>query len=463
MPPESDLPTFADLALPDALKAAVADKGFERPTPIQAAALPHLLAGRDVTGQARTGSGKTAAFGLALLTRIEPTDRRVQALVLCPTRELAAQVASDLRAYGKRIPGLTVLVVAGGQLAKPQTVALSRGVHVVVGTPGRVLDHLRRGNLVVDGLRTLVLDEADRMLELGFTDEMAAIASFLPTDRLTALFSATFPPGVLALAASWQRDPERVAVDARGPELDAFAVVAPTDAKTRAVDAVLRHHAPATALVFCNQRKDAADVAVALARAGHAAVALHGDLEQVDRDAIMGAFRCGGVRVLVATDVAARGLDVAGLDLVVQHDLPFQADVYVHRVGRTGRAGRRGTTVAVVTPAERPHLPTLAAGSAPPTEVSTPSASGPALRADWRVLRLGAGRKDKLRRGDVLGALTGDAGLAGDDVGAIDVGERVTFVAVRPDVARMALQGLARAGVKGRRIRAELLPSATEA
>jgi ATP-independent RNA helicase DbpA len=450
---------FASLPLAPALLAAVAERGFTAMTPIQAAALPPLLAGADVLGQARTGSGKTAAFSLPLLQRVDLTRRAPQALVLCPTRELAAQVASEIRALGRRLPGLRVLPVAGGQPPRPQALALDQGVHVVVGTPGRVLDHLRRGRLDGRAIGALVLDEADRMLELGFADEMAAILAFLPTDRQTALFSATFPDAIAKLSADWQRSPVRVTIPDDSPPVRSSALVTATDAKPAALDALLRALAPESALVFCNQKKDAAAVAEGLAAAGHAAVALHGDLEQIDRDVVMAGFRCGAVRVLVATDVAARGLDVAGLDLVINFDLPFQSDIYVHRIGRTGRAGRPGEAWSLCTAATLPHLPEIA-GSGPPIVVTDPpraAPDAPPLAAPWGLLRLHAGRADKLRPGDLLGALTGDVGLSGDQVGRIQIGDRISFVAIGLAAAGAAARGLTEHGVKGRRVRVERL------
>jgi ATP-independent RNA helicase DbpA len=440
---------FSDVPLSAALRRAVAELGFEEMTPIQVAALPPLLAGRDVSGRADTGTGKTVAFSLPLLQALELGFRRVQGLVLCPTRELAMQVTADLRALGKRTAGLRVVPVVGGQPGALQAKTLAEGAHVVVGTPGRTLDHLRRGTLDLSAVRVLVLDEADRMLELGFGDDMAAIRAFLPADRQTALFSATFPEAITQLSAGWQRDAVHVEVEERAPTIDAHAAI--VENKLAALDHLLRALQPSAALVFCNFKRVVAETAVALQRAGFAAAALHGDLEQVDRDRVLASFRNGSVRVLVATDVAARGLDVDGLPLVVNFELPARPEDYVHRVGRTGRAGREGQAWALVTASEERKVPegVLRATLPAPGPEAGPLASG------WATLWLGAGRRDKLRPGDVLGALTGDCGLDGADVGKFEILDRWAFVAVSSRVVGAALRGLAKHGVKGKRVRVE--------
>ncbi len=447
---------FTALPLDPTLQKALSDLGFTQMTPIQAAALPPLLAGRDLVGQSRTGSGKTAAFALPILQGLALADRRVQALVLCPTRELAAQVTTGIRALGRRSPGLRVVTVTGGTPGGLQSRALGEGAHVVVGTPGRTLDHLRRGTLDARRVRWLVLDEADRMLELGFADEMSAILDGLPADRQTALFSATFPEKLSTLTAGWLRDPEHVVIPTEVTDLTAAAVVVEEDAKGDALRRLLAALAPASALVFRNLKRTVAETAADLEAAGFAAAALHGDLEQHEREQVLATFRNGTVRVLVATDVAARGLDIAGLDLVVNADLPLHADDYVHRVGRTGRAGRPGVAWSLVTTRELRMLPDLAVGTA---EIGVrdglPDGPGAPLASDWATLRVGAGRRDKLRPGDLLGALTGDVGLGKDAVGKIEIHDRWAFVAIARGSADAAVKGIARHGVKGKRTRVE--------
>jgi len=458
-------PTFADLDLSLPLQAAIADLGFTRLTPIQAVALPPLLAGRDLIGQAPTGSGKTIAFALPLLQRLNLAERRVQALVLCPTRELVTQVMAEVRSAGKRSPGLRVVSLIGGQPGGLQAAQLAEGAHVVIGTPGRTLDQLQRGRLDVSAVTVLVLDEADRMLEMGFADEVDAILAALPTTRQSALFSATFPTGLAELASGWLHDPARVTIASEGKDLDAYAAVVEDDAKDMALDQLLRALQPASCLIFRNLKRTVAESARLLTAAGHSADALHGDLEQRDRDAVMARFRNGSIRVLVATDVAARGLDVSGLDLVVNADLPAHHEDHVHRVGRTGRAGRPGVAWTFITDKQRSRLGDIAGdtrmaplpaadGLRQSGEAST---EGAPLAATMTTFWLGAGRGDKLRPGDLLGALTGDIGLAGTAVGRIEIHDRWTFVAVAQTAARTVADGLVKHKVKGLRLRFEQL------
>jgi ATP-independent RNA helicase DbpA len=466
--------------LPAPLAAVITELGFTTATPIQAQALPPLLEGRDVVGRAPTGSGKTLAFGVPLLARIDLTLRRPQALVVCPTRELAGQVAGALRTFGRRLPGLRILVAAGGVPGGPQRRALEEGVHVVVGTPGRLVDHLERGNLDPNDIVTLVLDEADRMLDMGFADDMERVLEALPPHQ-TALFSATFPPRIAELAGRWLDHP--VVVDVLAPSgvatwTDAEKEPEPTStlrqlacvveespraeeprvdpAKIAVLVPLLRRHP--RALVFCNFKASAAALATELRAEGLAAAAFHGDLEQLDRENVLARLRNGSVRVLVATDVAARGLDVEGLDLVVNVELPSKPEIYVHRVGRTARAGAAGLAVALVTTREEKKLDWFEplVGKIPRISRAELLAA-PELppEAPMDTIRLGAGRKDKLRPGDVLGALTGEAGFAASDIGKIEVQDRWTYVAVARTVSRAALKWLEEGRVKGRRIRVE--------
>jgi ATP-independent RNA helicase DbpA len=446
--------TFAELDLAEPLKQAVADMGFSQLTPIQAGALPPLLAGRDLIGQAPTGSGKTIAFAAPLLQKIVLTERKVQALVLCPTRELATQVMAQVREVGKRSPGLRVVVLVGGQPGGLQAAQLAEGAHVVIGTPGRTLDMLQRGKLELAAVTTLVLDEADRMLEMGFADEVQAILDRLPRARQSVLFSATFPTGLADLASAWLLSPARVTIEAQRQDLETCAAVIEEQDKDAALDQLLRALQPASALVFRNLKRSVAETAQRLSAAGHSADALHGDLEQRERDAVMAAFRNGSVRVLVATDVAARGLDITGLDLVVNVDLPAHAEEYVHRVGRTGRAGRPGVAWTFVTGSQSGRLGAIAGE---PQQVTLPRAAGGPLTSTMTTFWLGAGRTDKLRPGDLLGALTGSIGITGADVGRIEIHDRWSFVAVRTTAAPLVAAGLKQHKVKNLRVRFEQL------
>ena len=398
---------FAALGLSATLCQVVAELGFAAPTPVQAQAIPLLLAGRDLIGQSSTGSGKTAAFGLAILQKMSWAKRRPQAVVLCPTRELCAQVARELRKLGRREAGLAVAILTGGQPVKPQLAALERGVHVAVGTPGRVLDHIVRGSLDLTGVTTLVVDEADRMLEMGFGAEMEQIFARAPKPRQTVFFSATYPRSIDAMANAHLDDPARLTVAASdGPQARArhLAYVVGDDRRLDTLLAILgaspSGSTPESTLVFCNFKATVNRVQQALAAAGFSSASLHGDLDQRERDLVMAKFRNHSVRVLVATDVAARGLDIEGLDLVVNFELPFQPEIYVHRVGRTGRAGKAGLAVSLVgpqdrakvkaieaaigAPLERPASPTAGGGATPPERAP----DGPARQTDAAMVTL---------------------------------------------------------------------------
>src|SRR3954470_24290217 len=324
--------TFSTLALAPAWLENLEQLGYREMTPIQALALPAMLAGRDVLGQAATGTGKTAAFGLALLSRITPRGDRPGALVLCPTRELAAQVAEEIRRLARPLAHTRVLTLSGGTSVQRERASLEHGADVIVGTPGRVLDHLQRGRLDLSGIRTLVLDEADRMLEMGFVETVSAIARAVPAERQTLLFSATFPDAVRALSTTYQRDAVHVVVPDEDVTARITQIVYDVDRSERvaALIRVLGHHRPESAIVFCNHRETCDEVAAALAQSGFAAVALHGGMEQHDRNTGLLLLSNGSLRVVVATDVAARGLDIEDLGAVINYDMPRQADVLTH-------------------------------------------------------------------------------------------------------------------------------------
>jgi len=446
---------FSTLALPAAWLQNLEQLGYVEMTPIQALALPAMLEGRDVLGQAATGTGKTAAFGLAVLSRITPRGERPGALVLCPTRELAAQVADELRRLARPLPHTRVLTLSGGTSVQRERASLEHGVDVIVGTPGRVQDHLVRGRLDLSGVRTLVLDEADRMLEMGFVETVSEIARAAPGDRQTLLFSATFPEAVRALSATYQRE----ALHVEAPAEDVAARVSHVvyrverrEERTAALVRILGHHRPESAIVFCNHRETCDEVAAALAQSGFAAVALHGGMEQQDRNTVLLLLRNGSLRVVVATDVAARGLDIDELGAIVNYDLPREDDVFVHRVGRTARAGRSGLAISLVesTPRHGP-LSGVALSAVPSAESQRPPP--PAMV----TIAIQGGRQDRLRPGDIVGALTTGVGIAGTDIGHIAVNDRISFVAVVAPVARRALDGPPSGRIKNKRVRSYLV------
>ncbi|MHC4847235.1 MAG: ATP-dependent RNA helicase DbpA [Planctomycetota bacterium] len=456
---------FASLALSPSLLAVVAELGYTEMTPIQAQGIPLLLDGEDIVGQAKTGSGKTAAFSLPILQKLDLDKRVLQAVVLCPTRELCAQVAREIRKLGRKHAGLHVLVISGGQPMRAQLAALEKGVHVVVGTPGRVLDHLGRRTLDLRQVSMAVLDEADRMLDMGFAEEMEKILAALPKARQTAFFSATFPGTIEEMSRTHQRDALRVTIDEPEeeiPQIRQLVLAAEPDEKLRALYRVLAEHPHDSALIFCHLKATVGELTNTLAEAGASAACLHGDLEQVDRDRVMAMFRNRSVRLLVATDVAARGIDVADLDLVINYDLPAKPDIYIHRIGRTGRAGKLGLAVSLATRRDDRKIAAIEERIGAPLERMTAGGADltrqVARAAEMGTIHIAGGRKDKVRPGDILGALTGEAGgLRGEQIGKIEIHDRRAYVAVARDVCRKAVDSLNNGRIKGRKFRASLV------
>ncbi|WP_157269413.1 ATP-dependent RNA helicase DbpA [Azohydromonas aeria] len=456
-------PGFARLALPPALLDNLEQLGFTAMTPIQAAALPLALAGHDLIAQARTGSGKTAAFALPLLTRLDTDRFEVQALVLCPTRELAEQVTQQIRRLARAEANVKALNLSGGSPIKPQAESLAHGAHVVVGTPGRLLDHLERGNLRLDALTTLVLDEADRMLDMGFFDDIAAVAAKCPKQRQTLLFSATYPEGIAKLAQRFLREPREVKV----AEPKAAARIAEhwfevtENERLHAVSQLLAHYRPQSSIAFCNTRQQCRDLVEVLRAQGIEALALHGELEQRERDQVLIRFAGRACSVLVATDVAARGLDIEGLDAVINVEITPDAQQHVHRIGRTGRADAPGLALNLATLDEMGRVGLIEQQQGRESQWekldALREAPGGPLQPPMHMLQILGGRKDKIRPGDVLGMLTGEGGLAGAQVGRIHVGDYHTHVAVAREVAAAVVARLAQGKLKGRRVKLRLL------
>jgi len=465
--------SFRSLGVPDDLANVLDGLGFREPTPIQAATIPVLMDGRDVTAQAITGSGKTAAFSLPILARLDMKTRLEQALIMCPTRELATQVAKEIRRFGNRLVGLQVQVLAGGTPIAPQVSAMAQGAHIVVGTPGRLLDHLGRRTIDLRRIRFLVLDEADRMLDMGFSEAITDILSHTPASRQTALFSATFPEDILAFAKRFLREPKHVAIAPPRTASSAkitqeWIKVADRNQKRPLLTEIIHKLRPTATIVFTNHRGAADEIAAELAAAKIDAASLHGDMEQFDRERVLARFRGQSVRVLVATDVAARGIDVDHIDLVVNIDLPPVAETYVHRIGRTGRAGRSGRAISIVHDREAHKLKEISellekdgrGGHAITETESTVFASDAkeALTAPMSALFISGGRKDKVRPADILGALTGEAGgLHAGQIGKIEIHDRYSYVAVTRSVAPKAASDLREGKIKGRKFNVELV------
>jgi ATP-dependent RNA helicase DeaD len=536
---------FAALNLSESLVAAVTALGYEEPTPVQRETIPLLLSGRDMLAQAATGTGKTAAFALPMLQRLAgaPARRRTRGLILVPTRELAMQVAEAIHKYA-RGSGVSVVPVYGGASIGQQARALERGADIVVATPGRAHDHIRRQSLDLTTLQILVLDEADEMLDMGFAEDLDAILDGTPRERQTALFSATMPPRILSIAQKHLKDPQRVTVarektqGGKLPRVRQLAYVVARAHKPAALQRVLDIESPPSALVFCRTRLEVDSLAETLNAHGYRAEALHGGMQQRQRDAVMNRFRAGKADLLIATDVAARGLDVAQLSHVLNYDLPSAPDVYVHRIGRTGRAGREGTAITLMEPREHrhvrsieavtkqkievAHLPTVAdlrakrleltraslrerllqgdfddvrvvieslaeefdvvdvaaaaiklahAATDGNTETEIPeplhaerpaggtrrreSRSAPAGKGDSDFVRIfvGAGREAGIRPADLVGAITGEAGISSRELGAIEIAERFSLVEVPHDRADDIVAAMKAATLRGQRVR----------
>ncbi len=458
--------TFNSLPLSPANLANLAQLGYTEMTAIQAAALPPALLGKDLIAQAKTGSGKTAAFALALLANLNPRRFAVQALVLCPTRELADQVTTEIRRLARSEENTKVVTLCGGVPLRGQVASLENGAHVVVGTPGRVMDHLERGSLTLEALNTLVLDEADRMLDMGFFDDITTVARQCPKERQTLLFSATYPEGIAKLSAQFMRAPLTITVDAQHDSSQIeqrWYEVKPSE-RLHVVSLLLNHFRPASTLAFCNTKAQCRDLAAVLQAQGFVALALYGELEQRERDQVLVQFANRSCSVLVATDVAARGLDIAQLAAVINVEVTPDAEIHIHRIGRTGRAGEQGLALNLVSMSEMGSVGKIEvlqgyASQWHKLDTLVPTSKTP-LRPAMTTLQIVGGRKEKIRAGDVLGALTGEAGFTKEQIGKINVNEFSTYVAVDSAIAQEALGRLNAGRIKGKSVKVRLLDGA---
>jgi ATP-independent RNA helicase DbpA len=439
---------FSTLQLAAPFLANLTALGYHEMTAIQAESLPPVLAGRDLIAQAKTGSGKTAAFGIGILNKLNPAWFAIQGLVLCPTRELADQVANELRRLARGVGNVKVLTLTGGTAMRPQIASLEHGAHIVVGTPGRIRDHLGRATIDLSKVQTLVLDEADRMTDMGFYDEIAGIVSACPARRQTLLFSATYPNDIRHATAGFLVDPVEVAVESQhdAEKIAQRFYEIGFDERNEAVARLLKHYQPVSTLAFCNTKVQCRELADSLRAQGFSALALYGELEQRERDEILVLFANRSCSVLVATDVAARGLDIANLEAVINVDVSKDTEVHIHRIGRTGRGGETGVALSLAAPNEKKWVRLIEEYQGAPVEwhkLDELDESGQPAPAPMVTLCISGGKKDKLRPGDLLGALTGDAGLAKEQVGKINVTEFQSYVALDRHIAEQAFQRLA--------------------
>lgn len=452
---------FLRLKLQQSLIDNLATLDYQTMTPIQAQSLPDILDGKDIIGQAKTGSGKTAAFALGILQQLDVKRFRIQALVLCPTRELAEQVAQDIRKLGRAIHNIKVLTLCGGMPFGPQRGSLEHGAHIIVGTPGRVEDHLNRRTLKLNDVNILVLDEADRMLEMGFQEQLDAIIDRVPDPHQTLLFSATFPPTIKKISNRIMQRPVMIKVkeahDNKTIEQHFYKIDSEKERIT-ALRLLLLHFQPASAVVFCNTKIATEEVAYKLADKGFSVLALNGNLEQRDREKTLAQFANKSITVLAATDVAARGLDIEAIEMVVNFDIAHDPEIHLHRIGRTGRAGNSGIACSLYSDKEA-HKLALLEGDIDPILETEPLPSDDNLdtspvQASMVTLLIDGGKKQKLRAGDILGALTSKNGIAGKQVGKIQLFDNWAYVAIDHKVVKTALDKLNKGKLKGRSFRA---------
>jgi len=455
---------FSSLALPAGLVDNLSTLGYSQMTPVQAQSLPPVLEGKDIIAQAKTGSGKTAAFSLGVLAKLNVKRFRIQSLVLCPTRELAEQVAVEMRKLARGIHNIKILTLCGGVSIGPQIGSLEHGAHIIVGTPGRVDDHIRKGTLRLDDVETLVLDEADQMLDMGFQDTLDAIIERIPQNRQTLLFSATFPRAIEAIAKRVLKNPEMIKVEEEQEKSTIkqyFYKMDNNKQRYSTLKLLLLKFTPQSCVVFCNTKVETQQVCDDLASEGFSAVALHGDLEQRDRERTLIHFANKSASILVATDVAARGLDIDDMDMVINYHLAHDPQTHVHRVGRTGRAGKKGIACSIYGEAEQFKVAQIGdyyeRDFLPEPMPAFSLLEKPPYKPEMVTLMIDSGKKQKVRAGDILGALTGKDGVAGRQVGKINVLDNVAFVAVERNASKPALRKLTEGNIKGRKIRARRL------
>jgi len=454
---------FSSLPLTAELLSNIQSLDYQEMTPIQAHSLPAILKGKDLLAQAKTGSGKTAAFAIGVLHKLETQTYRTQALVLCPTRELADQVSKEFRRLARAIPNTSILTLCGGKPIGPQLTSLQRHPHIVVGTPGRILKHLGKGSLKLDRLKVLVLDEADRMLDMGFHEDIMRIIDMTPVQRQTLLFSATYPDEIKDISEAIQSDPVDIRVESlHGNKIiQQIFYVTQKGERTRTLVALLQHYRPESSVVFCNRKQQCQELAEELWRQGFHAQALHGDLDQSERDQVLIQFSNNSSSILVATDVAARGLDIKDLQVVINFELSPDPEIHIHRIGRTGRAGNEGLAISLFLASEQFRIEAIEEYQNSPVRIEQTTSLK--TRENFRLsppmvtLCISGGRKNKLRAGDILGALTANTDLPGKQIGKIDIFDKLAYVAVQRPVARQALKILSEGKIKGRRFRVRKL------
>lgn len=428
-------------------------------TPIQESSIPEILQGHDIMAQAKTGSGKTAAFGIGLLHKLKVEKFRVQSLVLCPTRELAEQVTAELRKLARFKHNIKLLKLTGGMPLYKQEHSLSHEAHIVVGTPGRILKLLQRGSLNFDNLKTVVLDEADRMLDMGFINEVEDILSFTSKKIQMLCYSATYPDEIKKFCSTFLENPKEITVDSEHDQdvIEQHFIHTDKSKKSKMVVHLLNQYKPESVIVFCNTKDECRRLSSSLTKEGIHTLSLHGDLEQRDRTDVIIRFSNKSCRILIATDVAARGLDIDNLSAVINYNLPFETETYIHRIGRTGRAGKEGVALSIFLPGEGFRLEGIneyQGSDLKPEHVEIDeTVKTDSFEAEMVTVSINGGRKNKISAGDILGALTKDGELAGSDIGKIDRLDFLTFVAIKSKFASLAFDILDQRPIKGKRFK----------
>jgi len=425
-------------------------------TPVQAASLPAILEDKDLIVQAKTGSGKTAAFGLGLLQKINPKYFGVQAMVLCPTRELADQVAKEVRQLARCIPNIKLVVLCGGKPLGPQADSLEHGAHIVVGTPGRLQDHLSRSTLPLFEIHTLVLDEADRMLDMGFYDAIKKIASNIRTKKQTLMFSATYPPKISELASSLLKNPKKIKVEEVDNQLkiNQVAYEVGQGSKQKELLHILKSKQPKSCLIFANLKSETEYLSDFLCDNKFLAQELNGNLDQRQRDETLLMFANGTIPILVATDVASRGIDIKDIELVINYDLPNDRELYTHRIGRTGRAGTKGEAISLYTSSQKEKISQIAPEIDYDKIANLRADSSFVLTSNLNTVCINGGKKSKLRAGDILGTLCKDIGIDGKHIGKINIHDKCSYVAIYADMTNKVLQGIQNTKIKNKKFKA---------
>ncbi len=444
---------FSKLPLTKEMLQTIDSLGYKKMTPVQAESLPAILEGRDVTAQAKTGSGKTAAFGIGLLHHLDVKKFRVQSLVLCPTRELADQVAKELRRLARFQHNIKILMLTGGESFGKQLGSLAHQAHIIVGTPGRILKHLNKESLELSNLKTLVFDEADRMLDMGFIEEIESVLAFVPKERQTLLFSATFDDEILQISQRIQNNALHVKTTEQEVQNKIVQEFYETNDKVGTLIKILANYKPENVIVFTNTKLEAKELAEALVQNKIDALAIHGDLEQYERNDVLVQFANKSCPVLVATDVAARGLDIKELSMVVNYDLPHTMETYIHRIGRTGRAGAEGIAITLYNDREAEKVEEYKEDASRNflDAATLKKEQGFEMKPQFVTLVIEGGKKDKIRAGDILGALTGDAGLPGSSIGKIDIYDRQSYVAIENALIDEAYKKLKNGKIKNKK------------